>query len=171
MLAVTYIPFSKQNYDQVKDVLSAISMEDSSFKFQIRKQTSSSDYIAMIRSYSLDQAHKRGLLITKRYIREVTPKLIYWVREAKNWSSQIDLETQSLKVFEEPQCVALLVTLMSSKQMAIDEIDESLPKIDRPDLLRYLGRLREGEFIAMEGGKVVITERGQSLLARIGASS
>lgn len=146
-------------------------MEDSSFKFQIRKQTSPrSDYIAMIRSYSLDQAHKRGLLITKRYLQEVTPRLIYWVREAKNWSAQVDLDTQSLKIFEEPRCISLLVVLGSVKAMTVDEIDESLPRINRSNLLHYLGRLREGEYIATENGKVVVTERGQDLLVRIGAT-
>ncbi len=167
MLAVTYIPFRKEQYNQVKKTLTAISKKDTSFDFWIKKSTLSGfEYLASVRSYSLDQAHKRGLLITKKYLSDIQPPLSYEVREAKS-VGQIYLATRSLNALSDPQDLALLVALKSAEPMSLKELAKILG-INSLWLRLHLRRLRNGELVAIANGKLVVTDQGSSVLAKMG---
>ena len=167
MLAVTYIPFRKEQYNQVEKTLTSISKKDTSFKFWIKKSTFPGfEYLALVRSYSLDQAHKRGLLITKKYLSDIQPPLSYEAREAKS-VGQIYLATRSLNALSDPQDLALLVALKSAEPMSLKEFAKILG-ISALRLRLHLRRLRKGELVAIANGKLVVTDQGSSILAKMG---
>jgi hypothetical protein len=171
MLAVTYIPFPKEQYTRVKKVLTAISKQDTSFKFWIRKRKfhgQGPEYLALIRSYSLDQAHKRGLLVTRKYLTEIQPPLNYRALEASSLPRQVDLETRSLKALADPLSLSLLVALDSAELASVEELSKALG-ISVFRLKLRLRRLVEAGIVAITNRKFVVTDRGSSLLAKMGA--
>lgn len=168
MLAVTYIPFRKEQYAQVRKVLTAISKVDTSFKFWIRKRRAPGpEYLALVRSYSLDQAHKRGILITRRYLSEIQPPLSYRALQASS-RGQVDLDTRSLKALSSARDLAVLVALSSSEPMPLEQLSKSLG-VKSSRLKLPLRRLLEGELVARRNRKFVVTDLGSSLLAKMGA--
>jgi len=170
MLAVTYISFRKDQYSHVEKVLKALSERDKSFKYRIREQKVSgadgAEYQALIRSYSLDQAHKRGLLITRRYLAEIKPPLTYKVFESSSVSSQIDLQTQSLKTLSDARALSLLVVLKRAKPMSVRELSRALG-INEIRLRLTLRKLRKGELVTDINRKLVLSERGSNLLTKL----
>jgi predicted transcriptional regulator len=169
MLAVTYIPFKKEQYDRVKKTLAAISEKDTSFKFLIKnRKPPGPEFLALIRSYSFDQAHKRGLLITKKYLADIQPHLNYEVREASP-VGQAYLDTRSLKVLSNPQDLALLITLKSDP-MPLSELPQVLG-LTGLTVRRQLRRLRNSELVAFTNGKFVVTDQGLSILAKMEGSN
>jgi DNA-binding transcriptional ArsR family regulator len=170
MLAVTYISFRKDQYNQVEKVLKALSERDKSFKYWIKERkvigAGGSEYLALVRSYSLEQAHKRGLLITRRYLAEIKPPLTYKVFESSSVSRQIDLQTQSLKTLSDVRALSLLVALKSAKPMSVRELSRALG-INEIGLRLTLRKLRKGELVTDVSGKVALSELGSNLLTKL----
>lgn len=170
MLSVTYVPFKKDQYGTVEKVLAGLSKRDKSFKYWIKEnrhpRADGFEYVAAVRSYSLDQAHKRGLLITRRYLSQITPQLRYEAVEATHVSRQVDLLTRSLKALSDVRALALLVALKSAKPLSVKEFSKALG-INSIRLRLALRKLREGELVTEISGKLVLTERGVALLARM----
>ena len=171
MLSVTYIPFRKVQYDLVERLLASLAKRDKSFKYWIKERAPEEgdecDYVAQVRSYSLDQAHQRGLLITRRYLKYVQPPLTYRAIEASGaLPRQVDLQTRSLKALSDTGALALLVALKSAKLMSVRELSKALG-INSISLILTLRKLREGELVTDINGKLVLTERGSALLTKM----
>ncbi len=170
MLAITYIPFRKEQYNHVERVLSALSKRDKSFKYWIKERkspgASESEYVVLMRSYSLNQAHKRGLLITRKYLSEIKPLLRYKAVETWNLPRQVDLQTRSLKALSDARALSLLVALKSAEPMSARELSKALG-INTINLRLTLRKLRELELVTDINRKIVLTELGSTLLTRM----
>jgi hypothetical protein len=169
MLSVTYIPFNKDQYGHVKRVLKALSKQDTSFRFWIKKRKRPGfEYLALIRSYSLDQAHRRGMLITRKYLTEIQPPLSYKAFEATSLSAQIYLGTRSLKVLADPWALSLLVALNSSEPMSLQELSKALGT-RLSSINPHFRSLLKSELIAKVRGRYVVSELGSKFLAKMHA--
>jgi len=70
-------------------VLEHLASVDPTFRYSIHNSRFPQyDQIIIVRSASRDQAHKRGLLLTKRYFPQEYG-LIYWVKEVSQIHTQV----------------------------------------------------------------------------------
>ncbi len=68
--------------EKISKIVSDISQKDQSFRYRIMNcPTPAFDYILSIFSPDKNQAHKRGTLFTKKYLKEFN--LYYWIKEMK----------------------------------------------------------------------------------------
>lgn len=68
--------------EKIAKIVSDISQKDHSFRYRIMNcPTPTFDYILSIFSLDKDIAHKRGMLFTKKYLKEFS--LYYWIKEMK----------------------------------------------------------------------------------------
>ncbi len=81
-MALTYIGLKKDNIEHVRTVCDGIHAADVTFQFKIVKSSLPEyDKLLMVKSESIDQAHKRGTwLVNKLGI----DGLLYWVKTGDN---------------------------------------------------------------------------------------
>ena len=73
-----------------EDVLEGIASVDPTFKYSIyNSKFPQYDQVIIVSSETKDQAHKRGLLLTKRYFPEEY-SLIYWVKPVSHVHTQAE---------------------------------------------------------------------------------
>jgi len=73
----------------LEKILEDIAKKDSTFKYSIyNSRFPQYDQIIIVSSRSRDQAHKRGLLLTKKYF-PTEYNLQYWVKEVTHVEQQI----------------------------------------------------------------------------------
>lgn len=85
MIGITYAMRPR-----LEKILKDIAKKDPTFKFNIfNSKFPQYDQIIIIGSGTRDQAHKRGLLLTKRYFPEEF-NLQYWVKEVTHAQGQVE---------------------------------------------------------------------------------
>jgi hypothetical protein len=82
----TCIPIKNEHKDRIIALLNEIEItaekKGQKFNWYLQKSNiKNADHVIVVESQTEEQAHKRGLLITKRYAKDL--KLYYWIKKTE----------------------------------------------------------------------------------------
>ncbi len=162
---VTRITFPRELKARVEKIASDIAVRDSSFVYTTKEsKTSAEVYDLIILSGSFDRAHKRGLLLVKKYLEDVKPPLRYKVSQRLDWPFyRIQSLTATLQFFEDPLYIATLAAINSQGTADVKAISQGT-SLQNDAISNILQDLQKAGLIAKRDSEYFVTEQGKNIL-------